>query len=175
MSMGGSRVPSAINPRISGGVGRLIHRVAGIQVPPTRAERRLPVKRLLLAGVAAVGLGVAGTAAGHPFTASPSLTISKVPAGATSPGERIVVFGKIRTGRAFCKNDRRVRLFRVRPGADRLIATDRSDAEGEYGFALRPRRDQRVYTRIGRLERHTYAHDHVCRAARSHNLRINVR
>jgi hypothetical protein len=133
------------------------------------------VKPLLLAGVAAVGLAFAVTATAHSFVASPSLSIGKVPAGATSPGERIVIFGKIRTGRPFCKEDRRVRLFRVRPGADRLLATDRSDSEGEYGFALRPRRDQRVYTRIGRLSRMSYGHSHVCRSARSDNQRINVR
>jgi hypothetical protein len=133
------------------------------------------VKRLLLLGVAAVGLAFAVTAAAHNFVASPSLSIGKVPAGATSRGERIVIFGKIHTRRTFCKDDRRVRLFRVRPGADRLIAIDRSDAEGEYGFALRPRRDKRVYTRIGRLVHTSYGHSHVCRAARSNNKRINVR
>jgi hypothetical protein len=133
------------------------------------------VKWLLLAGVAAVGLAFVVTAAAHNFVASPSLSIGKVPAGATSPGERIIIFGKVRSGRLFCRNDRVVRLFRVRRGPDRLLATDRSDREGEYRFGLRPRRDQRVYTRIGRLSRITYQHSHVCRKARSNNQRINVR
>jgi hypothetical protein len=133
------------------------------------------VKRLLLAGVAAVGLAFAVTAAAHTFVASPSLSIGKVPAGATSPRERIIIFGKIHSGRLFCRNNRVVRLFRVRPGPDRLLATDRSDREGEYAFALRPRRDRRVYTRIGRLSFTNYPHSHVCRSARSNNQRINVR
>lgn len=132
------------------------------------------MKRLLLLVVAAVGLVVAATAAAHPFDASPSLSIGKVPAGATSPGEQIVIFGKVNTARALCREDRRVRLFRVRPGADRLLDSDRTDSEGEYGFTRRPGADQRVYTRIGRLHEISYGHDHLCRAARSDNLRINV-
>jgi hypothetical protein len=140
--------------------------------PPARKED--PVKRLLLMVVAAVGLGLTATASAHDWIASPSLSIGKVPAGATSPGQRIVVFGKVNSARRFCKVDRRVRLFRVRPGADRLLATDRTDSDGEYGFARRPGGDQRVYTRIGRRHLVNYQHDHLCRSARSDNQRINV-
>jgi hypothetical protein len=129
---------------------------------------------LLLVLVAAVGMGVAATVSAHPFVASPSLSIGKVPSGTTSPGERVVIFGKVHSGRQLCKEDRVVRLFKVRPGADRLLARDRTDAEGEYGFVRRPGGDQRVYTRIGRLHEVSYGHDHLCRAARSNNLRINV-
>jgi hypothetical protein len=132
------------------------------------------VKRLILPIVAAVGLALAAVAAAHVFTSSPSLSIAKVPAGATAPGTRIIVYGKIHSGRALCRANRNVRLFRVRPGADRLLATDVTDREGEYSFVLRPRRDRRVYTRISRLSRSSYLHQHVCRADRSRTLFINV-
>jgi hypothetical protein len=132
------------------------------------------VRRLILPVVAALGLALAAVAAAHVFTASPSLSIGKVPAGVTAPGTRIIVFGKIHSGRALCKANRNVRLFRVRPGADRLLATDVTDREGEYSFALRPRGDRRVYTRISRLFQSSYGHRHVCRADRSRTLFINV-
>ena len=132
------------------------------------------MKRLLLPIVAALSLALAAIAGAHVFSAAPSLSIGKVPAGATSPGARIIVFGKVHSGRTFCREDRVVRLFRVRPGADRLLATDLTDREGEYSFQRRPGGDQRVYTRVGSRMETSYGHSHQCAADRSRNLFINV-
>jgi hypothetical protein len=114
------------------------------------------------------------TASAHTFVASPRLTINKVPAGATDPGERIVIYGKILSRRVLCRNARVVRLLRAVSGPDVLLATDITDREGEYRFVRRPRRDQTLYTTIRRLVRTSYGHSHVCRRARSSNLFVNV-
>jgi hypothetical protein len=132
------------------------------------------LKKLLVIVASASALAFASVAVAHTFFATPSLTIHKAPFGATSPGARVVVHGRIISGRSFCKANRVVRLFRVRPGPNRLLATDRSDSEGEYRFIRHPRRDQRVYTRIRARSFNTYGHSHNCAADRSRNRFINV-
>jgi hypothetical protein len=138
-------------------------------------QRRIAVRKSLLIVAAAIGLVLVAIAGAHNFTASPQLRIAKVPEGTTARGATIIVYGRIVSSRAFCRADRRVRLFRVRPGPDRFLASDLTDNEGEYRFVRHPRRDQTVYTRIARRVHTSYGHSHVCRADRSRNLRINVR
>jgi hypothetical protein len=132
------------------------------------------LKRLLVIVASVSALAFASVAVAHTFFATPSLTIHKAPFGATSPGARVVVHGRIISGRSFCKVNRVVRLFRVRPGPNRLLATDISDSEGEYVFIRHPRRDQRVYTRIRARSSSSYGHSHNCAADRSRNRFINV-
>jgi hypothetical protein len=132
------------------------------------------LKKLLVIVASVSALAFASVAVADTFFATPSLTIHKAPFGATSPGARVVVHGRIISGRSFCKVNRVVRLFRVRPGPNRLLATDRSDSEGEYVFIRHPRRDQRVYTRIRARSFNTYGHSHNCAADRSRNRFINV-
>jgi hypothetical protein len=132
------------------------------------------LKKLLVIVASASALAFASVAVAHTFFATPSLTIHKAPFGATSPGARVVVHGRIISGRSFCKVNRVVRLFRVRPGPNRLLATDRSDSDGEYVFIRHPRRDQTVYTRIRARSSTSYGHSHNCAADRSRNRFINV-
>ena len=115
-----------------------------------------------------------GTALAHTFVASTSLTIHKVPVGITNPGATVIVYGKLRSPRPLCRNDMVVKLMRVRPGPDRLLAKDRTDSEGEYIFVRHPRRDQHVYTRFSGFFQTSYGHSHRCLASRSASLFINV-
>lgn len=133
------------------------------------------MKWLLILAAAAVVLALAATASAHRFVSSPSLSIHKQPTGTTSPGKKVIVFGKVRSSRGICREDRLVRLFRVRPGPNRLLATFVTNFFGDYRFARHPRRTQKVYTRIPRLHEVSFGHDHLCRAARSRDLRIRVR
>jgi hypothetical protein len=132
------------------------------------------VRKLCLLLVVLIASALAATASSHNFSAHPGLTIHKVPVGATAPGTRIIIYGRIVSARVFCRANRVVRLFRVRPGPDRLLALDRTDREGEYRFARRPRRDQTVYTRIRPRSAISYGHSHSCTGARSRNRFINV-
>ena len=101
------------------------------------------MRKSLLIVAAAIGLVLAAIAGAHIFTASPQLTIAKVPEGTTARGAKTIVYGRIVSSRSFCKANRRVRLFRVRPGLDRFLGSDLTDREGEYRFVRRPRRDGR--------------------------------
>lgn len=116
----------------------------------------------------------AGTSFAHSFAADTSLTIHKLPTGVTAPGAAVMVYGKLRATRAFCRSNMVVKLMRVRPGADLRLDTDRTDSEGSYSFRLRPQRDRTLYTKFSGFFETSYGHSHRCRASRSRNLAINV-
>lgn len=110
----------------------------------------------------------------HVFKARPRISVDRVPDGAVNQKERVVIFGRLQTARTICRQDRVVRLLRARPGRDSLIATDTTDAEGEYLLILRPRRSMTIYTVVARSLKTSYGHSHDCARARSTNLRIRV-
>jgi hypothetical protein len=116
-----------------------------------------------------------GTALAHNFVASTNLSIHKVPGGVTNRGATVIVYGKLGSARALCRDNMVVKLMKVRPGADRLLARDRTDSEGEYIFVRNPRRDQHVYTRFSGFFQTSYGHSHRCQASRSVSLFVNVR
>ena len=133
------------------------------------------MRKSLLVIAAAIGLALAAVAGADVFTASPQLRIAKVPEGTTNRGATVFVYGRIVSSRAFCKANRRVRLFRVRPGPDRFLGSDLTDREGEYRFVRRPRAGpDGLHVHPTSRNALTYGHSHVCRSDRSRNLRINV-
>ena len=115
-----------------------------------------------------------GTALAHTFVASTNLSINKVPGGVTNRGATVIVYGKLKSSHALCRNNMVVKLMKVRPGADKLLAKDRTDEEGEYIFVRNPRRDARVYTRFPGFLQESYGHSHRCQGSRSSSVRINV-
>jgi len=129
---------------------------------------------LLLGTALFVGFSLVGVAWAHTFHDSPSITIDRSPSGTVSPGDRVVVFGHVKAPHKLCKTGREVSLFRVQPGADRRLATDTTDAEGEYRFVRHPKGDQTVYVRLPHLLETSYGHSHECDKARSSNLSISV-
>jgi hypothetical protein len=148
-------------------------------VADSSSRRREGVmKRLAISAIAGaffVATAFAGTAIAHNFVANTSLTIHKVPTGVTSPGADVVIYGTLRSPRSFCQDNMVIRLMKVRPGADKLLARDRTDREGEYMFVRGPRHDQTVYTRFRGFFESSYGHSHRCVASRSSNLVINVK
>jgi hypothetical protein len=118
-------------------------------------------------------LGI-GAAVAHVFEADTTLTINKAPTGVTNAGATVVIFGKLKSPRPACRADKLIRLLRVRPGPDRVLARDRTDDEGEYLFVRHPRRDQKVYTRFSGTFSSSYGHSHRCFGDRSPSIRINV-
>jgi hypothetical protein len=115
-----------------------------------------------------------GTAVAHTFVADTSLTIHKAPTGATASGATVVIYGRLLSPRLKCRFDQVVKLLRVRPGRDALLARDSTDREGEYIFVRTPQADQRVYTRFSGSVETSYGHSHTCRASRSSTLFVDV-
>lgn len=124
----------------------------------------------------AVGAAFPTLAAAHVIDAQTQVSISRAPTGSVRPGTRVVIFGRLRSAAgATCIRRKVIRLMLVRPGPDRLLATDLTDAEGEYRFVRRPRSDQRVYARFAGTFASSYGHAHACHSDNSRRLFINVR
>jgi hypothetical protein len=137
---------------------------------------RWEMRRVIGAVVAALLVGgtiLVGTAGAHTFVTQPRVSINKSPAGATAPGDRVLIFGKVK-GRNLCTDHRQVTLFRTRSGADESMGTDRTDREGEYRFAIRPHVDGLFYVSIRGLRDTSYGHSHRCRGDRSPSIFVDV-
>ena len=130
------------------------------------------MNRLILVVVAAVTLVFVATAAADNWAVSPDISIKKSPTGTTNAGSKVLVYGKVSSSKRLCKEDRTVKLFRVKQGSDPLVAKDLTDADGEYGFARHPNNDQKFYTTIRSMHQVSYGHDHLCRKARSDNKKV---
>ena len=113
--------------------------------------RGLRARKAVLAtvGAAAISLGLGAEAGAHAYNASSTVTI----------GGRF--FGYVYSGRPACEGGRTVRLFRVRRGADRLIATDTTSSGGRWAIG-RPNARGRFYVRVSRRVRSAYGHSHSC-------------
>ena len=131
------------------------------------------MKSILLFLVAATCL-FAAPASAHVFDEQTSLTIRQSPARTAGPGSRVVISGRLVSGRPGCRAGKVIRLFLSRRGADRLLARDLTDADGDYRFVRRPASTQRVYVVFSQTLASSYGHSHRCRGSRSATARIRV-
>ena len=135
------------------------------------------MRRVIVGVVAAMfylSTALAGTASAHSFVDHPHLTIHKSPAGATAPGDAVVVYGKLKSDHFLCRFNQPVRLWVVRPGNDKFLDSDKTDRQGEYSFTRHPHRDRTFYTRFPGFFESSYGHSHRCVKDRSPDLLIDV-
>jgi hypothetical protein len=135
------------------------------------------VKRIaasVIVGIFVLTTVAIGTAVAHTVVADTTLTIRKAPRGATNPGGKVIIFGRLKSARPACRSNKAVRLMKVRPGIDKVLAVDRTDLEGDYRFVRHPGGDVTVYTRFLGTLNTSYGHSHQCLKDRSRNRFINV-
>jgi hypothetical protein len=132
------------------------------------------VLALIVVLVAAV-MAFPGVSAAHTVSITTKVSKAKLPRGALRPGQRVIVFGKVGAVDAVCKSLVSVQLMRRVPGADRVLQSDVTDAEGEYYFLRRPRGDQRVYVRFAGFQDITPGHSHTCGGSVSSEFLLDVR
>ena len=113
-------------------------------------------------------------AVAHVFSADTSIRARMVPSGTVTKGERVLVFGRLRSGQAVCRQGKTVQLMRRRPGADTVLRSDTTDAEGEYRFRIKARKDMTVYVAFRGSVESSYGHSHTCRGSSSRGLQVNV-
>lgn len=106
----------------------------------------------------------------HTFSAGTSLSSRDVPSGAVDKGDRVLVFGKLKSAQATCRAGETVELRRK----SRTLGTDVTDAEGEYRFRIRVRKDMRVFVQFDGSVETSYGHSHTCRGSNSKSVFINV-
>jgi hypothetical protein len=133
------------------------------------------MRPLLVAVVALIAGAGAGAASAHVIDARTNVTIARVPGGKIDPGRRVVVYGSLRSAAATCRGRKFIELRERRRGVDPVLARDRTDADGEYRFVLRPRRDLVVYARFAGSLVSSYGHRHRCRSDNSRAIRIALR
>jgi hypothetical protein len=124
--------------------------------------------------VAAV-MAFPGVSAAHTVSITTKVSKAKLPRGAVRPGQRVIVFGRVGAVDAVCKSQVTVELMRRVPGADRVLQSDVTDAEGEYYFLRRPRNDQRVFVRLETFQDITPGHSHACAGSASSEFLLAVR
>jgi hypothetical protein len=114
-----------------------------------------------------------GSASAHTETFDTTLSIDKTPNGPVDPGDSVIVHGRLKPKK--CRDGQKVTLFKVRSGEDKKIDSDNLDGDGEYGFAIRPRSDMRVYAKVAKkVILSNYEHTHTCAKDRSPTISINV-
>ena len=73
--------------------------------------------------------------------------------------------GRVHSAGTVCVVHRKVRLYRVRRGPDKLLGSDRSDAHGAWKVRVRPLSSGAYYARVKRFA--SAALGFVCRGDRS--------
>jgi hypothetical protein len=109
--------------------------------------------------VVALALPLSLIGRAHTFTADSRVTIRYNTSGDAFRGQ---VF----SGRASCRANRTVRLYKVRPGPDRFIGRDRTNQLGVWRIP-RDNPHGRFYARVLRRVTTGYAHFHRCLGDRS--------
>ena len=92
--------------------------------------------------------------------------------GLTSSGGEAAV-GWVESSNAACENDRKVKLFQVRPGADRVAGIDRrtghpvGSGDGYLLVTADLVQGKRYYIKVLKKDIGAGAHDHICKAVTS--------
>lgn len=127
--------------------------------------------RLILAGVLALGLSLPMTSAeAHRTGWRTSSSFGMTASG----GE--AALGTISSPKAQCVNLRKVKLFMVRAGRDRLVGVDRrsgrpsGNGDGYWVVEANLRPGKRYYAKVVRKNLGTGSHRHICRAYRTSTL-----
>jgi hypothetical protein len=116
----------------------------------------------------------AATAAAHDFDAHPAVTASASPSGVVRPAARVLVFGKVTSKERSCIQDQTVTLYEKRRTGIVELATDTTDAEGEYKIVFRPKRSKLYFVRFAGSSESSYGHSHLCHSDNSPKFKVMV-
>ena len=134
------------------------------------------MRRLLaLAAVSSllVSTVFAGSSSAHVEKFDTTLRIDKSPNGQVGPGDKVLVFGKLKPSK--CRLGQEVTVYEAGPGSDSALGSDNLDGDGEYSVAIHPDSSLRVYAKVGSaVIVSNYQHTHKCKGDRSEKIKINV-
>jgi hypothetical protein len=117
---------------------------------------------------------IPGTAGAHTLTADSFFSLRKAPPGVVESGKAVAVFGKLKSSAPECFVGQTVFLMRRQKGPNKKLASDQTDAEGEYLMQRRPRRNQKWYVKYQGYVLVDLAHSHTCLGSKSRAVRIRV-
>lgn len=118
-----------------------------------------------------------GSVSAHEFVDNTQLTIRKNHGNPYDRGETVIFRGKAKADHKFCRKFRVVKLFKKKPGADRLIETDITGSQGRYKVIWVSGRigTHRFYTRVMAKVGGQHPHRHVCLKDTSRTVKVVVK
>jgi hypothetical protein len=120
-------------------------------------------------------VGFPGPASAHDVALTPNISRTKVPRGGLERGNLVVVIGRVKTSDPTCFAGVTVELVRViKNVGERVLQVKPTNAEGEYWFKRRVRKNQRWFVRFPGFQSIVTGHSHTCGAAVSKGVRIRV-
>jgi hypothetical protein len=126
------------------------------------------VVALVIAGILLLGT----VAYAHTVSFPTSLTLSRSPGGTVAPGTRVRFFGELSSDKTACVNGSRIKLIKIGEG---VVATRRTNAQGDYSFRVTVTETSRWRTRYGgEVLNATHPHNHTCEASSSNRIRVRV-
>ena len=81
--------------------------------------------------------------------------------------------GQVRSRRNGCEPDRRVGVFRVRPGKDTLLGVTETGANGTWLLVREDPPNARYYAVVAARNIGVGGHTHICKAARSAEIKLD--
>ena len=119
--------------------------------------------------LACVALGAA-TIAAVPALATQTVKInSKVTISSKAPA----FHGKVKSSNQACEIHRKVKLFKQRPGADKLLGKDKTNHNGRWVIKVQPLKSGAYYARVTRRSEGTAGTIFVCRGDRSKTIVVD--
>ena len=120
--------------------------------------------------------GFPGEVGAHDVALTPNVSRTKVPKGGLERGDLVVVIGRVKTSDPTCFAGVTVELVRtIQNAGERVLQVKPTNAEGEYWFKRRVRKDQRWFVRFPGFQSIVAGHSHTCGADVSKGIRIRVR
>jgi hypothetical protein len=81
--------------------------------------------------------------------------------------------GHVRSQRNACERNRKVKLYKQRRGADRLLGNDETNHRGRWVIAVEPLKSGAYYAKVKRREEGTAGTIYVCRRDTSRTVVID--
>ena len=130
-------------------------------------RKRLAAFICIAASVGMLALSGPNTALAHFDDSRVSLNVSD---RTVSGDQRVVFFGRLRNAHDRCVGNELIQLKRKGSG---VVATDRTDGDGEFRFRINPRPNRgRYFAHYGGKGRFGYNNNHRCGADNSRTIRI---
>jgi hypothetical protein len=84
-----------------------------------------------------------------------------------------IFHGTVSSERDACEPKRKVTVLRKKPGDDRAIGSDKSNATGAWEVEVAAAKDGDYYARVKRRNIGEGQHDHLCLKARSETISVS--
>jgi hypothetical protein len=101
-----------------------------------------------------------------------TLTIAKAPSGKTDPGDKVLIFGRLKP--TACQALQTIKLIQVLEDGNQKLKTGKTASDGEYSFKLKPKETIKVFTKFPGSVDSTYEGSLTCLKSKSDKIKLKV-